>query len=279
MFIAFGQKNGNVQAVALVLVELAYLVAVAYLRPWMDKKTNIFNISICTINFLNVIFLLVFTNMANAPDIVVGVMGVIFFVMNAAFALVLLILVLVASIYALLSKNPDVRYQPMRDDRGSFIKSHSQRILSTELDALGATARGDLKARDLDDDRDSFMAPSINRPGYDASQVPLPPSTANSNRAPSHLDMPHSPVDPTAPYLPSGGHDGSRSPYGQSNYNNGMPLLSAGGMARTPSRGSNRSPAPSDYGQPPPSRGGNEGGDNGAYLTRSNTWQRGVGYE
>ena len=69
-------------------------------------------------------------------------MGVIFFVYNAAFALVLLILVLVATAYAIFSKNPDTRYQPMRDDRGSFIKSQTQ--LNTELDALGVTARGDM---------------------------------------------------------------------------------------------------------------------------------------
>lgn len=41
-----------------------------------------------------------------------------------------------------MSKNPDNRYQPMRDDRGSFIKSQ-QTLGHTELDALGATARGD----------------------------------------------------------------------------------------------------------------------------------------
>lgn len=80
-------------------------------------------------------------------------MGIIFFVLNAAFALILLIMVLIATMFAIFSKNPDVRYQPMRDDRGSFIKSQSQ--LNTELDALGATARGDTKSpfkREIDGD-------------------------------------------------------------------------------------------------------------------------------
>lgn len=72
-----------------------------------------------------------------------GVVGVIFFIWNAAFSTVLLILVLVASGIAIFAKNPDTRYQPMRDDRGSFIKSQTQ--LTTELDALGATARGESK--------------------------------------------------------------------------------------------------------------------------------------
>ena len=33
----------------------------------MDKKTNAFNISICVINFLSAIFLLVFTEVFNQP--------------------------------------------------------------------------------------------------------------------------------------------------------------------------------------------------------------------
>lgn len=61
MFVAFGQRAGTVQAFALFFIELLFLVAVSMMRPWMDKRTNIFNISICAINFLNVIFLLVFT--------------------------------------------------------------------------------------------------------------------------------------------------------------------------------------------------------------------------
>lgn len=88
-------------------------------------------------------------------------MGVVFFVMNAAFVLILLIMVIVASLYAIFSKNPDVRYQPMRDDRGSFIKSQTQ--LTTELDALGATARGENKSpfKPRDFDEDSLSASSL----------------------------------------------------------------------------------------------------------------------
>ena len=77
--------------------------------------------------------------------------------LNAIFALILILLLLVATGYAIFSKNPDVRYQPMRDDRGSFIKSQTN--LNTELDALGATARGESKApfkpREIDTDSHS----------------------------------------------------------------------------------------------------------------------------
>lgn len=210
MFIAFGQKAGKAQSVGLLLVELIYLVAVAYMRPWMDKRTNIFNISIASINFVNSIFLLVFSGIFNSHAMAASVMGVIFFVINAAFSLVLLILVLASSGYALFSKNPDVRYQPMRDDRGSFIKSNSSNPLSTELDALGATARGDAKARDLGDDDDFSSISRGPRTAEDAKNVPLPPSTAGSDRA-------RSPVGTTSPMLPvhGGGMDrsGGNSPF------------------------------------------------------------------
>src|ERR1700750_2828772 len=69
-------------------------------------------------------------------------MGVLFFLVNCIFAIVILLMVMWTSFRALTSKNPDTRYQPMRDDRGSFIKSQTN-LGTTELDALGATARGD----------------------------------------------------------------------------------------------------------------------------------------
>ncbi|RAL11976.1 transient receptor potential ion channel family protein [Aspergillus homomorphus CBS 101889] len=142
MFIGLSQPAPIVQTVALVIIETSMLIATSILRPWMDRKTNGYNITIGAINFVNAIFLLFFSQVFDQPGIVTGVMGVIFFVYNAAFVLVLLVLVLVTSTFAIFSKNPDLRYQPMRDDRGSFIKSQSQ-LGMTELDALGSTARGE----------------------------------------------------------------------------------------------------------------------------------------
>lgn len=204
-------------------------------------------------------------------------MGVIFFILNAAFALVLLILVLISSIYALISKNPDVRYQPMRDDRTSFIKSNSQMILSTELDALGATARGDSKAsykkRDLEEDGDSYTTSTLQ---HDASAVPLPPSTAGSMAA-SHRDATRSPVSPAVPLFPTTSNDQSRNMYNQNQMTQStqLPLLTTTGTPRSPSRDGNRSPAPSsrspggyDYHQQPLSRQGSNGMN----------WHQGAGY-
>ena len=132
-------------------------------------------------------------------------MGVIFFIYNAVFSTVLLIIVLVASIIAITSKNPDTRYQPMRDDRGSFIKSQS--ALNTELDALGATARGESKhgftsskgAR-IEDDDESWS-------GSDSARQ----QTAY-NGAGGYQDAPGSPVRSNTPGYPSETGSGRHMP-------------------------------------------------------------------
>ncbi len=67
MFIGLGQGNGVVQAIALVLLEAGFLITVCVLRPYMDKKTNAFNISIAAVNFIGAIFLLFFTEVFNQP--------------------------------------------------------------------------------------------------------------------------------------------------------------------------------------------------------------------
>ncbi len=164
----------------------------------------------------------------------------------------------------------------MRDDRGSFIKSQSQ--LNTELDALGATARGDMAqkgyySRDLDGDEDSFSSDGKH---HGADAVPLPPSTANSARKNSMRDPPRSPIDPNMQYFPSDGaprHGApgySDSPDGMFNNDNSssrpgadMPLMNA-------------------YGNNPPRDSSPYRGGGGAYRPQQNSpspWQRGAGYD
>lgn len=67
MFVAFGQGNGKVQAIGLFVIELAWLVSVCVVRPWMDKKTNSFNIAIAVFSFLSSIMLLFFSDIFNQP--------------------------------------------------------------------------------------------------------------------------------------------------------------------------------------------------------------------
>jgi hypothetical protein len=166
----------------------------------------------------------------------------------------------------------------MRDDRGSFIKSNSQ--LTTELDALGATARGDVKApyskSRLDDDEESFSSGSLARQA-DGTNVPLPPSTANSGYQRGGSGR-HSPVDNQGMFPadnaahrgpPTGSDD--RGMYNQGGYNGNE-------YGQGYARAQDSSPQPygdgyaknaSPYPQPPHQY---------RQQNDSSPWQRGAGY-
>ncbi|KAI8959248.1 TRP-domain-containing protein [Daldinia sp. FL1419] len=196
VFIAFAQNSGIAQAIAFLIIEAAALIASAVLRPWMDKKTNSFNIAIAVVNFINAIFLLIFTKVFDQPGLVTGIVGVIFWILNAVCTLVLLLMLIITTGIVIFQSNPDGRYKFMSDDRTSFMKSQSQIATSTELDALAVTARGEKpgysSALDLDDDGDSNPRDSMFR-----GQSSIANSTANnSHHAPSHFAAPHSPIDP-----------------------------------------------------------------------------------
>lgn len=298
MFLAFAQGAPIPQAIGLLVIEAVFLVGVSVLRPWMDRKTNIFNISIASVNFINAIFLLIFTSIFNQPGLVTGIMGVVFALINVVFALILLILVLIASVYAIVSKNPDNRYQPMRDDRGSFIKSQAQ--LTTELDALGATARGFNKGaygkEGRFDDSESFSSGSLKRQQYDAAGIPLPPSTANSIHQRSERQSPvdHQPMFPGD----SAGRRGPRSSYEQqrgmySQANNASEISSVFGRSPDNTQRPHTS-GPTNGGGYNPGSGYNNSnseirrtGSSHSYQrpaqfqnsARSSPWQRGAGYE
>ncbi|KFY78174.1 hypothetical protein V499_02610 [Pseudogymnoascus sp. VKM F-103] len=271
MFIALGQRSGSAQAIGLLIIEAGVLVAASVLKPWMDKSTNTVNISICSINLFNAVCLIFFSDIFGQPAIVTGVIGVVFFVVNAAFAFVLLVLVIVSTILASTRKNPDTRYQTMSDDRASFIKS--QTALSTELDALGATARGEMKGGfkpGLDLDDDSFESDSIR---HHPANIGLPPSTANS------YDGRGSPFDEKRVY------QGSLA--AESRHNSDVPLAASTRMGPSPTpqfmgragaRGSGTSLASSQGGY---SRANNASPLGGVrdQNTPSSPWQRGAGYD
>jgi hypothetical protein len=67
LFIGLGQGSGKTQGVALVVLELGLLIAISTMRPYMDKKTNVFNISIAAVNFINATLLLFFTGVFGLP--------------------------------------------------------------------------------------------------------------------------------------------------------------------------------------------------------------------
>ncbi|CZT43219.1 related to Calcium_related spray protein [Rhynchosporium secalis] len=138
-FVGLAQGSGLTQAIVLVIIEAAALIGVSVIRPYMDKTSNSMHIAICVVQFLNAVFLLIFTDVFDGPGLLIGVASLIFFFVNIIFVFVILIIVLVASTMSIVRKDPETRYQPMGDNRGSFIKS--QTTLTAELDMLAATAR------------------------------------------------------------------------------------------------------------------------------------------
>jgi hypothetical protein len=228
MFVAFAQHTGTVQAVGFLIIEAGALIGASVLRPWMDKKTNSFNIAICAMNFVNAIFLMIFTEVFNQPPLVTGVVGVVLWIANAAFALILLLMLIVSTIFVFFRENPESRYQMMADDRTSFMKSQTHLTTTTELDALAATARGDKFGKgglDLDDDAESISSDTVRRQtdhlGAPAGAA-MPLFPADGPRSPPRFnDRPASPfgaqVRPVSPY---GAPNRPESPYSAPNNNN-----------------------------------------------------------
>ncbi|KAG5973518.1 hypothetical protein E4U58_004906 [Claviceps cyperi] len=242
LFVSFGQKAGLAQAIGFLVLELAALIASSVLRPWMDKSTNSFNIAIYAINFVNSVFLVIFSDVFGAPGIVRGSVGVVFFILNASFSLILLLMVMISTAVTFFRKNPDARYQFMADDRASFMRSQTHLNTTTELDALAATARGDKggykSGLDLDDD-DGHLHPSH-----------------SMNRSAS-------PVNPSMPLFPA-----SREP---SPFRPASPASPAGNMGL--SGGGRQSPGGQSPGGQPPS------GPGYRKVNNSSPWKRGAGYD
>ena len=275
VFIAFAQSSPAAQAIGLVIVEAVALIGVSVVRPFMDKKTNIFNISIAAVNFLNAVFLLVFSNVFGQPEMVSGVMGVIFAFYNIVFAAVLLVLVLIASIYAIASKNPEIRYQPMRDDRGSFIKS--QAALTTELDALGATARGDAETKTGYMDDASVSEESLKHHS-EISQRPM--SHSRSQGALMHQETPLYPSENNGRRGPQDAYE-QRQMYNQG-YNGGGGYDYDSRPTTAPSYqtyADSTNSLNSGYAPPRSAHGGY--GPQQGYRQQHNAspWQRGAGYD
>lgn len=184
LIVAVLQSHGKIQSVIVFAIELIHCVAVCWIRPFMDGRTNAFNITISVINTLNALFFMFFSYVFRQPEIVASIMAVVFFVLNAVFALFLLIFTIVTCVLALVWKNPDSRYHPTKDDRVSFLprtrskkgKKITENSRDTELADLGASAmRGHQNAKNTvstdSSDENSPGEKSPSRPRYDFESV------------------------------------------------------------------------------------------------------------
>ena len=142
MVIAFGQGAPLAQSIVLLIVEALFMIATCVLQPYMDRPANGFCITVSVLNFINAIFILVFTDVFNQPTLMTGIMGVLFTLYNAIFMLALLIFLLIGFYYCIVLREPRAKYQPLADNRDSFRMSENR--LTTELLPLEKAAQSDL---------------------------------------------------------------------------------------------------------------------------------------
>lgn len=188
-FAGLGQGSQIFQSFAIFVLELAYFGAIVFIRPFMDRRTNAFNIAIVSVNLFNAVLMLFFTPAFGIRNTVSGVMGLLFFIVNAAFATILLIMIICSCCYALFAKNPDVRYQRMKDERNSYLKSKINLDSNTELEQISTTssqARGRkemFSEADIADDYTKNMAED----GFHSSSSLVKPNPFSTATVPASL--------------------------------------------------------------------------------------------
>jgi flagellar biogenesis protein FliO len=194
LVIAFAQSSPLAQSIVLLIIETLFLVATCVIRPYMNRTANVFAIIAAVLNFLSAIFFLFFTNVFTTPELVGGVMEVLFFFLNALFMLALLVFFLIGFYYVVTLKEPAEQYTSLTDNRSSTVLVENRRI--TELQPLEKNLEVE----------DGHMASRGN--------VWEPIST----RSPSEDDLseaPHRPFDhaiqPTLPSIPTSDSDSLRS--------------------------------------------------------------------
>lgn len=147
LFIGFAQGSGKAQSLAIFIFDLCYFVAIIYYKPYLDRPTNIMNIFISTVTLVNSFLFMFFSDLFNQSYKVSAIMGWVFFIMNAAFSLILLLMILAFALMMIFSKNPDLRFKPAKDDRTSFQRHYMKEgaavnsSVANELLALGDVAR------------------------------------------------------------------------------------------------------------------------------------------
>lgn len=147
LFIAFSQKSGKTQALALFIIELAMCIAVGVLKPFLSKAVNGIQITAHVVITINACFFLFFSNLMTQNLIISGVMGVIFFILNAAFSTVLLLYIIIYSCLCAFwhAKGTTKREHVAKDERNSFILDNNGQVAedADELHALGHAAEAD----------------------------------------------------------------------------------------------------------------------------------------
>ncbi|CAN3372232.1 hypothetical protein DIURU_004233 [Diutina rugosa] len=268
LFVAVLQNQGKPQALIVFIIELIYCVAVCVFRPFMDKRTNAFNITIAIINTINALFFAFFSNIFTQPAVVSSVMAIVYFVLNAVFALFLLLFTIITCLLALIYKNPDTRYQPMKDDRVSFLPrftgksaQHQNDKEEYELFQLGQTAmKGHEHGKggayeDSVYEAESYY-PESSKQGSGQGKVTFTDEVHSINNRDSYYMEPIEPVQPTSTIGGTASSFGGSTSYGGSQYGGSQ----YGGSRSAYTTPAYESPAPPQHGFPSTGQNSGQGG-------------------
>lgn len=151
VFIGLCQRSPKTSTIVLFVLDFVFMVYLFIQKPYLNKPTNIVTYCMAVVTTINSFLFIFFSDVFGQPAQVGSIMGWVFFILNAAFSLILLVSIIVLITMAVLSKNPDARFEPARDDRTSFQRQSSIKRKDTagsdgknaqnELSALGAAAQ------------------------------------------------------------------------------------------------------------------------------------------
>ncbi|KAI5959589.1 FLC1 [Candida pseudojiufengensis] len=205
VFIAFcqGSGGGKVSVWPVFIADLVYTIFLIWKSPYLNKPTNILNYMVAIVTTINSFLFLFFSDIFGQPAPVSSIMGWVFFILNAAFSLILLIFIIVLIVFSILSKNPDARFAPAKDDRFSFQrKSSVKNKTKSAMYAGGSGAAGynggagggagelaalGIAAQDHSQDWESQMYKlnDVSKDGEDYNETSN--SNSNSNLTPDHI--------------------------------------------------------------------------------------------
>lgn len=192
IFIGLCQYSGKTSVLVIFILDLAYTIYLIIQGPYLNKPTNILNYLMSVVTTINSFLFLFFSDLFGQADPVASIMGWVFFILNAAFSFCLLMMIIAFITFVLISKNPDARFAPAKDDRTSFQRMSSVKHNSfnnkgnkqgaNELLALGLAAQDHsnnwesemYKLNDMSSSNDQVkqhLTPSLEQEKFEATEI------------------------------------------------------------------------------------------------------------
>lgn len=123
--IGLGQKSGKSQSLGFFVLDLVYLLNVLVLTPYLDIPTNIINIFISSVIFLNSLMFCFFSYAFSQSYMISSILGWVFCLLNVGFTFFLLFMIMSLALYIFISEAPSPLHGVLQD------KQHNtQRIVS-----------------------------------------------------------------------------------------------------------------------------------------------------